>query len=81
VYYVCSIVVLSIFLKNIYALFHLKGLKLTFGIIAIIFASGGAFVTNGLTDFFIEKVYSGFVINLVLMGVMIIVLEDNGENF
>jgi hypothetical protein len=29
-YYVYSIVVLSIFLKNLYALFHFKGLKLTY---------------------------------------------------
>jgi predicted nucleic acid-binding Zn finger protein len=28
VYCVCAIVVLSIFLKNLYALFHFKGLKL-----------------------------------------------------
>jgi hypothetical protein len=39
VYYVYAIVVLSILIKNMYASFHFKGLKLIFGIRARLLAS------------------------------------------
>jgi hypothetical protein len=51
VYCVNAIIVLSILLKNLYALFHFKCLKLTFGIRERLLALGDAFVAKGLTHF------------------------------